>query len=153
MEHNSKKLSIKSLRLKRLIAQQWRIHKKAKSVMSDTPPNINFASSFKARYKKPSRLVSLPPLPLHSAPSRLDTVIKSPIPHLLKLEIPKKTLGIGILQGIPKYFSIRRRSKSQEIKFPKAKVEISSPKSISSESEFEISPMTILVKLKEHNNK
>lgn len=132
-----------SNKMKKLIMKQLRLHKKAESVMSNNPPNSEFASSFKAKYIKASRLIYLPPIPIR---------LKPPSPCISYFPLPRRTQRqkseeIGVLHGMAKCFTIRRRSKSQNShpihplnsKFPETG------------SDIEISPMTILVKLKENN--
>jgi hypothetical protein len=140
-------VSIKSKNLKRLIRIQQKISEKAKKVMSSSPPSLILAQTIRAKYIKASKLVSLPPLKLIQKP--LKTVSRTPI--LCNHQNPlKKPLEIGILQGLPKYFTIRRRSKSQEI-YPSPAIHPKTIEDLIKETEIEFSPMTILVKFKENN--
>ena len=146
-EYSPKSQKNKSLKLKKLIMQQYEIHKKAEKVMSNTPPNLTYATRIKAKYVQPSRLVSLPPMFLHTKPVSLNYSKKSVSPRVKKT-IPE----IGIIQGIQKFFSVRRKSKSQDMKKIR-KAEVINTRYSTTDIDVEISPMTILVKLKEHNYK
>ena len=141
----------KHKKLKRTLLKQLRLHEKAELVMSNSPPTAELASSIKAKYIKTSRLLSLPPINFRQKPSVFQEFYNLQIPKYSNRQETRSE--IGVLQGLPKFFSIRRRSKSQHFTHHKTVTETEVTQVILDEIDEEISPMTILVKLKENKLK
>ncbi|OMJ66714.1 hypothetical protein SteCoe_36345 [Stentor coeruleus] len=158
--HNQEYSTRHLRRIKKIIINQLQIHKKAEQVMSNTPPNSRYASCIKANYIKTSRLTSLPPIlaPQQRLKSRYYPESITPAPKIPR--IPKgssKITDLGIVNGFSKYFSVRRRSKSQDTRKPlqvSEKTQVD-PLDITKDTiveDHEVCPLTILVKFKKHIN-
>lgn len=158
--HNQEYSTRHLRRIKKIIINQLQIHKKAEQVMSNTPPNSRYASCIKASCIKTSRLSSLPPIlaPQQRLKIRYYPESVTPAPKITQVpKVPLKHTDLGIVHGFSKYFSIRRRSKSQDTKKPlqvseKIQVDPLDITKDSIEEDLELCPITILVKLKKHNN-
>lgn len=151
--HKKKYPSRHLAKLKKLIINQLEIHKKAQLVMSDKPPNVRYSSIFKDYNIKTSRLPSLPPITTPQPKQKDPQYLKSETPAPKVLSITKKPIklkSIGIVHGISKYFSVRRKSKSQQLNKVKnvsetIQVDTLDLSKENFEEDMQLSPMTIII--------
>lgn len=151
--HKKKNSSRHLAKLKKLIINQLEINKKAQLVMSDKPPNLRYSSIFKDHNVKTSRLPSLPPIitPQLKLKDLQHLKSETPAPKVLSItKRPIKLKSIGIVHGISKYFSIRRKSKSQQLNKVKnvsetIQVDTLDLSKENFEEDIQLSPMTIII--------